>query len=661
MKKIFAVLGVAVLVQCAVAAAAEETQETRKFPFEKIVRTFTRPAEEIVGKVVDLERIVVSPYKIRESSMMSASSVSVITRDDIEERQKRFAKDMLVEYPGVSKTSAGPFGGPTTIRIRGANPNQTLLIIDGVKVYDPTTPDGAFNFANLPFDNVAQIEITRGPQAALYGSDAIGGLINIESRKAYAPYFESGIEAGSFRTLDEYVNVGGYEKGLHYSFAFSQFNTGGISTADRVTIPNIEERDPYVRKSFAGRIDYDIRPGLTFGATLRNIYAWNRYDDSDPMTFALRDNDQLIAKNNLFLYSLYVEHKALDFYDYSVRYGYMNNFRRDYDYVSGLRDWYEGAVNRFDFQNNFHILDYDTFTIGYDYNFEKADSYYVDFANGASDQPKVFASNSGLYMQNKVHYKDTIGASQSMRVDKHSQFGTNITYKLDGFYLAPTGTRLRGVWATGFKAPSLYQLHAPANAAWFFTGGNPNLNPENADSYELGVDQYIYKKMVKLFFTYFQIRFHDLIKYYTDPATFQSTYRNASKAKSIGVEYGTELNLFEDRLKVTASFTSLGTKDYSTDRQLARVPEDQFNVHIIMKPVPKVSIGANIRHSGVYLDIGTDKIKPFTIVDLTTDCEVTKNISFFARVENILNKHYQELRSYGQPGIGAYGGAKAKF
>jgi len=91
------------------------------------------------------------------------------------------------------------------------------------------------------------------------------------------------------------------------------------------------------------------------------------------------------------------------------------------------------------------------------------------------------------------------------------------------------------------------------------------------------------------------------------------------------------------------------------------VPKDQFDIRITMKPVPRAAIGVNIRHSGTYFNIGTDKIKPFTIVDLTTDCEVTKNVSFFARVENVFNKHYQELRSYGQPGIGAYGGVRAKF
>jgi vitamin B12 transporter len=634
----------------------------KKDILKNILDIATRPAEEIIGHVLELDKIVVSPDKIRESSFMSASSVTVIDNQDIDSSQKRFVKDLITEYASVSATQSGAFGGPTTVRMRGANPNQTLLIIDNMKVYDPASPDGAFNFAHLPFDNVQQIEITRGPQGALYGSDAIGGLINIESKKPYKPFVEAGIEAGSFHTLDEYVNLGGYERGLHYSFAYSQFNTRGIPDADADTNPNIHCVDPYVRKSFAGRLDYEIRDNLTVGATLRNIYARFRYDDSAPTPpYALRDNDQLIGKSNLFLYSIYVEHQPIEAYDYAVRWSYMNNLRRDFDYPNGLSDWYDGRAAKLDYQNNFHIYDFDTFTIGYDYLQELSDSYYVDNANGIIDPPKVFDHNNGLYLQNKIHFEDIIGSTQSMRVDRHSQFGTHETYKIDAFYLAPTGTKLRGVLSTGFKAPSLYQLYAPANPTFWFLGGNSQLKPEDSKSYEIGIDQYAFNKMLKLSVTYFQIRFSNLIKYFTDPITYQSTYQNVAKAKSEGMEYGAEINLINERLKISTNITSTATKDSTTDRPLPRVPQNQFNIGINYKPIPKLSIGTTINHTGGYFDIGTDKIKQFTLVGLTADYAITKQFSIFGRMDNIFNKHYEEVRGYGEPGINAYGGIRAKF
>ena len=662
MKKIALVFMAIVLMSGIAIADNSDSKSDKKDLVKDIFEVVTRPAEDIIGQVVELERIVISPDKIRESSLMSASSISVIDTADIASSQKRFVKDLIPECASVSMTQTGAFGGQAAIRMRGANPDRTLLIIDGMKVYDPASIDGSFDFANLPFDNMQQIEITRGPQGALYGSDAIGGLINIESKKPYKPFMEAGIEAGSLHTLDEYVNFGGYEKGLHYSLAYSQFNTRGISMADSNTIPSAHEVDPYVRKSFAGRIDYEIKDNLTVGATLRNIYGWHRYDDFNPLPpWAIRDNDQLIGKSNLFLYSLYVEHQPIEQYDYSVRYSYMDNFRRDADFPAGLSDWYDGRATRFDFQNNFHILDYDTFTIGYDYLQELSDSYYADFANGVTDAPKVFDRDSGLYLQNKIHFKDILGSTQSMRVDNHSQFGVHDTYKIDGFYLAPTGTRARGVYSTGFKAPSLYQLHASPNPAWFFLGGNPNLQPEDAKSYELGIDQYLFNKTLKLSATYFQIRFTNLIKYFTNPNTWQSTYLNVSKAKSEGMEYGAEIALFEERVKMSANLTSTETKDYSTDMDLPKVPQNQFNININFKPIPKFAIGASVNHTGGYFDIGTDKIKQFTLVSLRADYTVSEHFNIFGRIENLFNKHYEKVRGYGEPGIGAYGGINAKF
>ncbi|MCX5714970.1 MAG: TonB-dependent receptor [Candidatus Omnitrophica bacterium] len=388
---------------------------------------------------------------------------------------------------------------------------------------------------------------------------------------------------------------------------------------------------------------------------MRNIYARFRYDDF------MRDNDQLIGKSNLFLYSLYVEHRPIEQYDYSVRYSYMNNFRRDFDYPNGLSDWYDGRAVRLDYQNNFHIFDYDTFTIGYDYLQELSDSYYVDSAFVITDNPKVFDRNSGLYLQNKIHFKDIIGSTQSMRVDHHSQFGTHNTYKIDAFYLAPTGTRGRGVYSTGFKAPSLNQLYAPPNPGWWFLGGNVNLKPEDAKSYELGIDQYLFDSKLKLSATYFQLRFSNLIKYVTDPATGQDTYQNASKAKSTGMEYGAEVNLFDEKLRVSANVTSTNTMDYSTDRELPKVPQNQFNINVDVKPISKITLGININHTGRYFNSGTDKIKQFTLVGLRADYSISKNFSIFGRIENLFNKHYQQVRGYGEPGINAYGGIRAKF
>jgi vitamin B12 transporter len=625
------------------------------------VRALAGPVTRALGRVMSLDRIVVSPDRMRESTAMTAGDVAVISRSDFDEKKQKFVKDALANEAGVSKSTTGAFGGQTDIRIRGANPDHTLVLIDGVKAYDPASTNGAFNFANLGFEDVEQIEVLRGAQSSLYGSDAIGGVVTLESRKPNAYFCEAGVESGSFWEITEYVNLGGYVKGLHYSFGFSQFNTQGISAADKRTIPNIEETDPYRRTVFAGRLDYDINPDFTVGATLRNIYARNKYDGSNPITWAMQDNDEITGTSNLFIYSLYVEHRPIEQYDYSVRYSYLDSYRTDFDPPAGMSDWYDGMANRFDFQNNFHIYDFDIVSVGYDYAFERSDSYSYSFASGEVDNPKVFDTNSALFLQNKIFYEDLAGSTQSMRVDHHSQFGTNNTYKVDGFFRAPTGTRARGSWSTSFKAPSLYQLNAPGNAAWGFLGGNPNLSPERARSFEIGGDQYLMGGSVKVSVTYFYTMFTNLIEYVANPATFLSTYLNAAKAKSLGMEYEAEGRFFDGMLKIKANATSTDTYDYQTNRQLLRVPMKQFNINVNVVPVQKLNVNMNVAYTGMQLSSGTDKLKPYTKVDLVVEYALTKQVSVYGRIENLFDEYYEEVRGYGTPGFSAYGGIKAAF
>jgi len=599
---------------------------------------------------IDLDAIIVSSEKVKEPLSRSAGSIDVIGEDEIGLRQERFIKDILPGIAGVSKTETGAFGGAAKIRIRGAAPNNTYLMIDNMKVYDPASADGSFNFAHLPFDNIQQIEILKGPQSTLYGSDAIGGVINITSKKPDAPFYEAGFEAGSYSTCNEYLNFGGYEKGLHYSFGFSQLNTNGISKTDENAIPNVGERDPYRRTGLAGRLDYDLFDNLTLGATIRNVYARFEYDDSG------RDNDDLLGKSNLLLYSLYADCEPWEFYDFSIRYGYFNSFRENFDFRDVQNDWFEGTANRLDFQNNFKIQDFDTATIGYEYLEDIFDSYAYSYASGERDQPKVFSRNSALYLQNKAHYKDIIGSTQGMRIDHHSQFGTETTYKFDAFYLAPTGTRLRGVYATGFKAPSLFQLNAPANPAWDgFTGGNSALEPEKTRSYEIGISQSAFDNMLKVSATYFHTRFRNLIRY------TNSTYENSAKAKSLGFELGGELNLFEGKISLKANSTFMNTKDYSTDREILRVPKNEANLNINIIPIPQVNFNVNLHHTGLYFSRGTDKIKPHTIIDLTANFDITENTTAYIKVKNLLDKRYQEVRTYGTPGVSIYAGSRVKF
>jgi len=222
---VFAVLCVA---EEAFPASGNDDKENGKDSVAKtVLKTITKPVKAVLGSVINLEPIVMSSDRTEQPASMSANSITVISEKDIAEQHMLFMKDILTEAADVSKTETGTFGGTTGVRIRGSNPNHTLLMIDNVKVYDPSSASGGFNFAHLPFDNVSQIEVLRGPQSTIYGSAAIGGVISVVSKKPEKPFFKAKFETGSYWTFDESVQLGSYEKGFFYSLAFSQLNTGG--------------------------------------------------------------------------------------------------------------------------------------------------------------------------------------------------------------------------------------------------------------------------------------------------------------------------------------------------------------------------------------------------------------------------------------------------
>ena len=636
-------------------------QPLKRFIGQEVIESLIRPMEEIIQPVFELERIVVTPTKTEEKLGAASSSITYIGKDTLEKEHIYTVKEALRNTVGVDVAENGRFAGTTSVFLRGANSNQTLVLMDGVKLYDPIAPGAAFNFNHLTTDNIDRIEVVRGSQSALYGSDAVGGVINIETKKAERPFVNAAFEAGSFYTTHESVECGAKTKGLHYSFGFSRFDTKGVPCAQVKN--NNPERDDYERTGLSGRIDYDITEGLTIGGTTRYTTAKFEYDE-----FGFDDPD-LTARHEDWLFTNYIDHKVFDWWRYIVRCGWMNTLRKDFDENNFstpdyMRDKYSGKYFKVDYQNNFIIKEIDTIVIGYDYTEEMGDSYREQ--NGVvSDMPKVFARNSSLYLENRLNLNDRLTSTQGMRIDYHSQAGTHITYKIDGSYLFPWATKMRGSVATGFKAPTLYQLNAPVIPSWFgwggFDGGNPSLQPETSQSYEFGLDQFIFSDKGILSWTYFHTRFKDLINARVNPVTWHvDQYTNINKAYSHGNEFEIKLKPI-DTFETSFSYTLMETRDYGTDSSLLKRPDRKFKFEADWTVFPKFETDLIIKYVGPRMDWGLDKLKEYYRVDVIMNYQLTKNMTVFARVENLFDERYEETRGYTEPGISAYGGVKAAF
>ena len=609
-------------------------------------------------RATSLDRIVVTPSRFEESILSSSTSVSVVDKSDFSRKEINTVSSAIKDETGLNIVQSGAFQGPTSLFMRGGNANHTLILIDGMKAYDPSTYNGAYNLTNLTLDNVDRVEVLRGAQSALYGSDAMSGVVSIISKKAQAPYMEASFEGGSFSTYTERFECGAETKGFHYSIAASRIDTKGISQAEAKN--NNQEHDPYDRTSVAVRTDYDINDNLTVGGTLRHTDANYEYDSG----FPFRDDDNSKARYMDTFITTYVAHKPLDVWDYEVKMGWAQIMRMFIDddppANNFLREKYFGKYFTLNYQNNFHIGDIDTIVIGYEHNEEISDSY-SDSSFGVTDQDKAFDREDDVYVENRFNYKDRLTSTQSMRVSHHSRAGTFTTYRIDASYALPTATKIRGAIATGFKAPTLYQLFAPANPMYLFNGGNPNLEPEKSFSYEYGLDQPLFNGKALINITYFHTIYKNLINalYHRDTGV-TDMYSNIGKARARGVEFSAKCDLTE-RIVVRTGVTLQKTKNFQDDRDLLRRPDKKIFVETTFRMTDKLSFNMNVSYNGPMADSSGYKVKEYTVVGMVANYDLTRNISIYGKIDNALNKHYEEVVGYSTLPFAAYGGVKAKF
>ncbi len=653
MKKLILILSIILL-----AANAFAGDEKKTNIIEKIVQTAVSPIDTVLGTITDLERIVITPSRVEEKLGANSSSISVIDYKDFDRAKTYDVKDALRQQVGLDIVQSGAFQGQTALFTRGGNSNHTLIMIDGVKAYDPISPNAAYNLAHLTLDNVERIEVLRGPQSALYGSDAMAGVVSIISKRAEEPYVDMSYESGSFYTNKEHFEAGAKTEMFHYSISASRYDTRGISQAEAKN--NNPERDPYNRSAVAGRIDYDLGEALTVGATLRHTDSRYKYDDLG------RDVDNLRSIDKETFLTTYAQNKLFDWWRHSIKLGWMKVNRWSFDDAPPANHYYRskymGKYFKLDYMNDFDIVDKDHFIIGYDYTEEMGDNFYENRLYATvSDMPKVFSREGGLTLENRFNLSDRLTATQGVRIGHHSSTGTFETYRLDGSYLLVTGTKIRGLWATGFKAPTLYQLFSPADPLWSIGGGNPNLKPERSRSYEYGVDQYIFGEKVIVSVTYFNTIFRDLIDAVYHPDTFVTDqYANIGKATVHGIEASIRTRPVKN-IMAEFGFTYQKTKNKQNDRDLLRRPEKKFYAELFWVFLDKFTFDVKLRYNGPMSDSGGYKIKEYTVVDFITNYDLTKNLSVYVKLNNVFDQHYEEVLGYSTAPFAAYGGVKAKF
>ena len=603
------------------------------------------------------------------------SSVTVITARDFEERQVRIVSDVLRDIPGVAVSRTGAVGSVTQVRVRGTEANHVLTLIDGVKASDPFF--GEFDWATLLADDVARVEVLRGQQSAIYGSDAIGGVINyITPTGRDAPGMRVRVEGGSMGTYGGAGRIAGYSDGLDYVF-----NAGAQNTDGYVVAPGGSRRIGSEILSASAKLAYELTPQLKVRGVLR-------YTDDNADT-----NGQSFLPPGFATDSPGSKTKAETTYgflgaDYAMLEGRWTH-SVSVQGVDATRDNETGFVRtggdkgtrlKASYATTFRIDAGDLthrFTGAYDYERE---TYQNTNPPGffAADTTKRAVVNNGFVGQYDLAVGDRAGVGAALRYDENQFFDNATTYRVQGYYNVSDMVRLRAAAGTGIKSPSQTELFG-FNASAFPFVGNPNLKPERSQGWEVGADLRLAEGRVRLGATWFDATLKDEIfsvfgapialcarPGFPTPTSCSTTGNRATDSTQKGLELFADATL-SDAVSLDASYAHLDAKENHV-REIRR-PEDSGSVNLTWHaPGDRASLTATVRYNGEMTDTDfsafparTVTLKAYTLVNLAGAWRVSETAELYGRIENLADQSYQEVYGFNTPGRAAYGGLRLRF
>lgn len=607
--------------------------------------------------------IVVTATRLETPRRDLALSISVISEKELENSKAVFLFDVLPYILSLNMYRSGPRGGAASVSLRGANSEHTLVMIDGLEINEPLSPSRSFDFAHLTTENIERVEILRGPQSPLFGSDALGGVINIITKKGSDDLKSSfSISGGSWKTLSSQANLSGSSGFLSYSLGFSAFQNLGPSAANEI-YPGNMEKDGYRNLSLSGGFDFHVADNHNFNFILKAVESQS---DIDNFGGAFGDDPNSIQKTrsivfkgewrSLWLSSSWEQKLSIGSAVHERRNTNPQDEIHPFDSEEG---WYKSNFVKLDWQNNFFLNKSHTLTVGFDYKIEKGESEYSSISLGEvyeTNFPEKTASIAGVYVQDYIILGRFINASFGIRWDHHNHFGNSFTFRLAPALTLPlTGTKTSFVLGSGFKAPSLYQLYAPPSA-WGAIG-NIELLPERSLSWEVGLEQPLYKEKILFGITYFNQAFNDLIQF-----DFSAGYINIGQARSKGWEFFAQAVPLPS-LEIKAAYTLLDARDTSSGELLLRRPRNKLTAKVNFVLSGGFSINLAINHTGSREDMDYNfwpakivMMEPFTLINLSSALQLFHGLEFFVRMENILDEKYELIKGYGTYGFSAFAG-----
>ncbi len=604
----------------------------------------------------ELQTIVVTATRIPTPQLELGSSVTVVTAADIDARQERTFADVLKDIPGLNVVQTGGPGAETSVFMRGTNSNHTKVFIDGIDVSDPSNATGAFDFGQLLTQDIARVEVLRGPQSGLYGSDAIGGVINIITKSGSGPaQFTGAIEGGSFSTFNQAGTASGSVGGFNYSASVSHYHAGAtpVTPLDLLQPGEARNDDYDDNLTLTTKLGYQFTPDFDIGLV-------GRYTD-----IQLRDTGEDYLPP-LYLGSPAAEQTTTATDEYATRLtAHLRSFDDVLEQTLGLAFSHDStdtvvpqtpaALNtgdrlKADWQGNIKLASTETLVAG------------AEYEHDAIDEPiEADAHVSSGYAELQSQIGEHWFSALNVRYDDNSRFGSRTTYRFaPAWVIAESDTKLMASIGTGFKAPTLSQLFQSYPGFGFFA--NPNLLPETSTGWDAGFEQGFAQHTLRIGATYFYNRIHDLI----DGNADETSWVNIGRATTSGVESFISYQPLP-QLTLRADYTFTEAYDDVLNQELLRRPKNKGNFIATWQPIEALKLNLDVLSVGTWTDVSRDgsisglDAPGYTTVNLAASFAINARISVFGRIDNLLDRRYQNPVGFLQPSLGAYAGIKLQL
>lgn len=606
------------------------------------------------------EAIVVTANRTAQPLSRVGQSISVLDSAEIERRQTDSIPEILRTLPGVTATRNGGIGGTVSVFIRGAESDQTVTLIDGVKLNDPAAPGGGFNFGNLLVGNIDRIEVLRGSQSVLWGSQAIGGVVNMITRTPTDDLTLNARAEYGYRNTGQVVgNVSGKVGPVSASGGAGYFRTDGISAFSEAR--GGTERDGF--ENFGANAKLNLALSDTISIDARGWYSNSigPIDGFAPPLFNFGDTLEVTRTREIVGYTG-VNAAFLDGrFRNRLGFAYTDTRRRNNDQGTEVFAA-NGSNERIEYQGVFDIAEGWQATAG----LERETSRFTSSGFGSTINGR--ARLDSIYGQLVASPVSNLTLTGGVRQDDHDRFGGATTFGVSGVYkLVATDTTLRASYAEGFKAPSLYQLQSEF--------GNQLLRPERAAGWDVGVTQRALGGSLEASLTYFSRTSRDLITFISCDVPFDGictnrpfgTYDNVARARANGVEAGLTLRPVE-ALSVQANYTythavNRSPGDANVGRLLVRRPEHSISTLVDYRWGVGLTTGVTLTHVGSSFDNADNsrKLGGYVLADLRMTYPVTRRVELYGRIENLFDERYETTRLYGQPGRAGYVGVRLRY